>query len=134
MTPALRRLDGAELLAWLRLSRSENVGPRTFHYLIQRFGTASAAIAALPRLPQRPGAKPVRLAPLADVEREAEALGRAGLSLLPACDPTYPAPLRAIESAPPILAIKGRLDILARPMAAIVGSRNASAGGLIMTE
>ena len=42
--------DEADRFDWLRLIRSENVGPDTFHTLLQRFGTARAALDALPDL------------------------------------------------------------------------------------
>lgn len=134
MSPALRPLDDAELFQWLRLARSENVGPRTFHYLIERFGHAGAALESVSGLGRRPGSRPVRLAPTGEVEKEAEAIRRAGLLILPACDPAYPAALRAIDAPPPLLLVKGQIAVLGRPMVAIVGSRNASAGGLVMTE
>lgn len=134
MSAALRTLSEAELFDWLRLARSENVGPRTFHYLIDRFGDAGAALDGVSGLGRRAGARPVRLAPVGEVEKEAEAVRRAGLLVLPACDPAYPAALRAIDAPPPLLLVKGQLAVLGRPMVAIVGSRNASAGGLVMTE
>lgn len=134
MSPALRTLSDAELFHWLRLARSENVGPRTFHTLIDRFGHAEAALDGVSSLGRRPGSRPVRLAPAGEVEKEAEAIRRAGLLFLPACDPAYPVALRAIDAAPPLLLVKGHLAVLGRPMVAIVGSRNASAGGLVMTE
>ncbi len=134
MSAALRTLSEAELFDWLRLARSENVGPRTFHYLIDRFGDAGAALEGVSGLGRRAGARPVRLAPVGEVEKEAEAVRRAGLLVLPACDPAYPAALRAIDAPPPLLLVKGQLAVLGRPMVAIVGSRNASAGGLVMTE
>lgn len=134
MSLALRTLSDAELFHWLRLARSENVGPRTFHYLIDRFGDAAAALEGVSGLGRRAGSRPVRLAPVGEVERETEAVRRAGLQVLPACDPSYPAALRAIDAPPPLLLVKGQLATLGRPMVAIVGSRNASAGGLVMTE
>ena len=48
--------------------------------------------------------------------------------------PNYPAGLRAIESPPPLIAARGYLPALQKSMAAIVGSRNASAAGLAMAE
>lgn len=134
MSPGPGALDEAALFDWLRLARSENVGPRTFHYLIDRFGHPTAALAGVLSLARRPGSRPVRLAPVGEVEKEREAARRAGLLFLPACDPAYPAALGAIDAPPPLLLVKGQLGVLARPMVAIVGSRNASAGGLVMTE
>ena len=46
-------LSDAQRLAWLRLWRSENVGPVTFRQLLRRFGSAEAALDALPELARR---------------------------------------------------------------------------------
>ncbi len=134
MTRPPCRLDDGEMLDWLRLARSENVGPRTFAAMIARFGTARAALAAIPGLMRTAGRRPIRLASLADAEQETEVLRRAGLVLVPSCDPSYPDALRQIDSPPPVLIVKGQIAALSRPMVAMVGSRNASAAGLIMTE
>ncbi len=50
-----RTLNPAERLDWLRLIRSENVGPVTFYQLLARFGSAEAALAALPEVARRGG-------------------------------------------------------------------------------
>ena len=47
------RLNYPQRVAWLRLIRSENVGPATFRALVNEFGGAEAAIAALPLLSRR---------------------------------------------------------------------------------
>lgn len=52
---AARKLSEEERIAWLRLSRTDQVGPITFHDLVNRFGSASAALAALPDLARRGG-------------------------------------------------------------------------------
>ena len=51
------RLSDEQRLAWLRLIRSENVGPVTFRELVNRFGSASAALDAVPGLAQRGGVR-----------------------------------------------------------------------------
>ena len=134
MTPALRTLSEAELLDWLQLVRSENVGPRTFMSLMARFGDARAALDALPRLSARGAGRALKVAPLASIEAEFDRARRGGLRFLPLCDPAYPPSLRAIPAAPPVIAVRGQLAILQRPMVAIVGSRNASAAGLVFTD
>ena len=82
----------------------------------------------------RPLRRSTLCASVRDIEDEIEAARRSGIRFVALCEPEYPAPLRAIDSAPPVIAVRGRLDILVRPMVAIVGSRNASAAGLVMTE
>src|SRR6202790_5504269 len=50
------RLTDEQRIDWLRLIRSPNVGPRTFRALVNHFGGARAALAALPSLARRGGA------------------------------------------------------------------------------
>jgi DNA processing protein len=129
------RLTDQQRLDWLRLIRSEGVGPRTFRALVRRYGDARAALAALPDLARRGGAaRPPAICPPPDAEREFEAARLLGVSLVSLNEAAYPARLRMIDDAPPLLAVRGNLDVLARPMVAIVGSRNASAAGTRFAE
>src|SRR5690554_3471279 len=101
-----RPLTDEERIDWLRLIRSENVGPISFRQLLRRFGSAAAALEALPELARRGGrARPLRLCPREAAEREIAALARAGGRLLAAADPEYPEALAAIEDAPPLLSL-----------------------------
>lgn len=130
MDEGKRQLSSAERFDWLRLIRSENVGPRTFSRLLERFGSASAALAALPDLARKGGLRrPIRICPKADAEREMEAAGRVGCRLLALCEPGYPAWLAQLEDAPPLLSLLGNASVLAKPMVAMVGARNASLNG-----
>src|SRR5262249_56915481 len=52
------RLSEEQRLDWLCLIRSDNVGPRTFRALVNHYGGARAALAALPDLARRGGASP----------------------------------------------------------------------------
>ena len=125
----------AERLNWLRLTRSEGVGPVTFRQLIRRFGNATDALAAIPELARRGGrARPVVLASTGDVARELAALDRIGGSLLTLADPHYPRLLAAIEDAPPVLTVIGDTGALPRRSVAIVGARNASLNGRRFAE
>src|SRR5271167_168079 len=91
----------ADRLDWLRLYRSENVGPATFFRLLDYFGSAARALDALPDLARRGGGKrPVKVAAASIAEREFEALTKLGAMLLLASDPGFPAPLRAVETVP----------------------------------
>ncbi|WP_207460634.1 DNA-processing protein DprA [Azospirillum sp. SYSU D00513] len=135
MTQPRRPLPDTERLDWLRLIRSENVGPVTFHRLIERYGTARAALDALPELARRGGrAKPLRIAAKAEVERELTALRRAGGRMLCACEPDYPVPLAAVDDAPPVVSVLGHAHLLARRSVALVGARNASLNGRKFAE
>jgi DNA processing protein len=98
--------------------------------MLRRFGSARAALEVLPRLARRgERARTVTATTRAEAEAELAALGRAGARLLCWGEPLYPRALVAIEDAPPILSVLGRAELLARPMIAVVGARNASANG-----
>jgi DNA processing protein len=125
-------LDDRQRLDWLRLIRSESIGPRTFRTLVNRFGGAAGALDALPELGRQAG-RTLRLCTAAAAEREFEALRRRGAHLIALGEAAYPVPLQAIDSAPPLIAIVGDPEVLNRPCVALVGSRNASAAGLKFT-
>jgi len=125
-------LTDRQRLDWLRLIRSENIGPRSFLSLMNRFGGAEAALDALPDLSRRAG-RPIRICTLAEAERELAALERLGGRFIALGEPDYPVPLQAIDSAPPLIAVLGQAEALRRPSVALVGSRNASAAGLKFT-
>src|SRR5262245_35078418 len=123
---ARARLSDEERLDWLRLTRSENVGPRTFRALLEHFGSARAALDALPDLARRGGAaRPTRVCSRAEAEREFAAGQALGLVMIGLTEPDYPAPLAAIADPPPLLAVRGKAAALARPAVALVGSRSA---------
>jgi DNA processing protein len=126
------RLTDRQRLDWLRLSRSENVGPRPFRELINIYGSAGAALDALPELSRRGGARSIRVATLAEAEREMARAAAFGVSFVAIGERDYPDRLRRIASAPPLVALRGDPSCLARPMAGLVGSRNASIAGIKM--
>jgi len=128
-------LSDEQRFDWLRLARSENVGPRTFRMLIANCGDARSALGALPELARRGGvARPIRVASEQEIERELGAAHRIGVRFVAFGEPSYPPLLRQIDAAPPILALRGSEAALQRPAVAIVGSRNASAAGLTMAD
>ena len=137
MTPGDTRepFSEARRFAWLRLWRSENIGPRTFQTLLKRFGSAEAALEALPDLLRNsnPG-RAIRIASVADIEQELETAKGLGARFLCRDEVGYPPLLREIDSAPAVIAVRGQAGVLARPAIAIVGSRNASAAGLAFAE
>lgn len=124
-----------EKLDWLRLSRTEYVGPITFYKLIENYGNASEALAALPELSKRGGRKKPLIAPkMRDVEREYEALRRMGGDIVTAACPDYPLSLGAIDDAPPILSYFGDIKLTQKSCIGMVGARNASINGRKMTQ
>lgn len=121
-------LSISQRLDWLRLIRSENVGPITFRRLLERFGDAGAALDALPSLAHRGGrTKPIRLCPKAAAEKELQVATSRGAELLCWGDESYPDTLFHVDDAPPCLYALGHHQLLRRPVIAIVGARNASA-------
>jgi DNA processing protein len=129
------RLTDEQRLDWLRLIRSDNVGPRTFRTLVNHYGGARAALAALPDLARRGGAtRPARVHSRQEAERELKAATSFGVTLVALGEPDYPSRLQMIDDAPPLVAVRGRIAALALPMVAIVGARNASAAGVRFAE
>lgn len=122
------RLTDAQRLAWLRLIRSDRIGPATFRELLNHFGSAAAAIEAAPDLARR-GGRTMRICPLDVAEREIAALDDLGARLIALGESEYPPWLAHIDGAPPLVAARGDAATLARPAVAIVGSRNASVAG-----
>jgi DNA processing protein len=126
----IRTLSTAERRDWLRLARTENVGPVAFDHLIDRFETASAALAALPDLASRGGRLGgIRIPAEAEIDAELAAGEALGAQLICACERAYPLSLAALDPPPPLLWARGRVELLERPAVAIVGARVASAAG-----
>lgn len=128
-------LGDEQRLNWLRLIRSQNVGPATFRDLISHYGTAAAALEALPELAQRGGAAArIKICPVADAEREMARCESAGARFIAIGEPDYPPILRNADQSPPLIAIKGDTETLSRKCVAIVGSRNSSIAGMKLTQ
>lgn len=125
------RLTDRQRLHWLRLIRTETVGPATFRDLINRFGSAEAAIDALPALAAQGGARRLpRIPDEGEAEVEMEAARRHGARFVAIGEADYPAMLRRMDLPPPLLAVKGRAEIFTLPAVSIVGARNASLNGI----
>ena len=123
-------LTDRQRIAWLRLIRSDNVGPATFRDLINHFGSAEAALDALPELSRRGGStRAIRVATVAEAEREIDTAHRFGARFIGIGEPDYPPALRQIDAAPPLISAKGDLAVATLPAVGIVGSRNASISG-----
>ncbi|MEA1619293.1 DNA-processing protein DprA [Erythrobacter sp. T5W1-R] len=127
--PSSPQLSQVEAFARIRLLRSPHIGPISYRQLLARFGTAAAALDALPDLASR-GRGPYRPASADMIEGEVAAVRRAGARYLFHDQPDYPALLAELESAPPILTCRGRLALAGEPCVALVGARNASAAAV----
>ena len=121
-------------LLWLRLIRSRRVGPTTFHRLLADHGGVEAALLALPGIASAAGVENYALCPLEVVRHEASQGRVAGAELLLWGQAGYPQALMDLPDAPPVLWAQGDIGLLARPMVAMVGARNASSLGLRMAR
>jgi len=124
-----RRLTAAQQRDWLRLARTENVGPVTFDQLIGRFGEPALALAALPDLARRGGRATIRIPAEREAEAELAAGAALGARLICACEPEFPQALAALDPPPPLIWARGDPGLLERPCVAVVGARVASAAG-----
>ena len=128
-------LRDRQRLSWLRLIRTQNVGPASFRDLINRFGSAEAALEILPELMISGGANRIaRIPSVAEAEAELEAARRAGARFVGIGEPDYPSLLKNMDHPPPLLAVKGEGAVFRLPAIAIVGARNASLAGIKMAR
>ncbi len=128
-------LSDEERINWLRLTRSENVGPVTFRNLLERYGTATKAISALPDLARKGGqTQPVRIYSKAQAEDDIARAHAVNAQFVAAGEKGYPPYLRHIHAPPPMLCVSGSLELATRDAVAIVGARNASALGMKFTR
>lgn len=125
----MTEISQKEAFARIRLLRSPRIGPVSFRQLIGRFGSAEAALKALPDLAAR-GRKPYQLVATSKVEAEINAVRKAGASYLFLGSSDYPELLAQTDSAPPILIKRGDLQLAHAPCVAMVGARNASAAAV----
>jgi len=123
-------LSDRQKRSWLRLLRTDNVGPASFRSLINRYGSADAALEALPELAARGGGDKVQLAPWNEIDAELEVAERMRARFIAIGEADYPPLLARIDNSPPLIAIRGRAELLQTPACAIVGARNASITGV----
>ncbi|MGB0935559.1 MAG: DNA-processing protein DprA [Alphaproteobacteria bacterium] len=127
--------ESDEKLSWLRLIRSENVGTSTFYDLLRFYGTATRALEAVPELAERGGRnRPIRLCTKAQAEKEMAEHEAFGAKIILRSEKAYPALLRGVMDAPPVLSVLGDADLLSSECIAIVGARNASLNGRKFAE
>ncbi|MFC4297584.1 DNA-processing protein DprA [Castellaniella hirudinis] len=126
-----------ELRAWIRLSLEPELGAARIRLLLSVFGLPQHIVEAttgnLARYLDPALAARLRQAPEPDIQAAVDQaldwLRADGHHLLTLADPQYPRALYALTDPPPILYAHGRLDLLDRPMLAIVGARHATADG-----
>lgn len=113
-------------LDWLRLARTPRIGPVTFAQLLKRFGSANAALKALPSIGKAKSPKPP---PIQQIEAELDAIRAYGGQLLCSAEADYPPLLQALAPPPPVLTVLGNTALAHKPTLAMVGARDASAAG-----
>ena len=128
-------LAEGDLPCRLALLRVPGLGSVAINRLMQRHGSASAALSDGDDPELSSDTRQAMRDPDWDgVRADLEWLNQPRLSparhvLLPE-DASYPERLREINDAPPVLFVVGDPEVLAQPQLAIVGSRNATRGGL----
>ncbi len=127
-------MTDAEAQDRLRLARTETVGPITYRRLLARFGSAAAALAALPGLARAGGRDALPVPSRSEAAREIDRTARLGGAMLFLDAPGYPPLLATLEDAPAVIAVLGNPEALSARSVAIVGGRNASANGQRLAE
>ncbi|WP_289080897.1 DNA-processing protein DprA [uncultured Sulfitobacter sp.] len=120
--------------ARLRLLRSRRVGVVTYYRMLRDYGTARAALEALPDVARAAGVKDYRICPENVVHAELRAAKAANARLIAHDCAAYPPHLAELDDAPPFLWAIGDIELLHRPLVSIVGARNASSLGTRMAR
>jgi DNA processing protein len=114
-------------LAWLRLARTHRVGARTFAELMKFIGDPLKALEMLPGMVKNGGLKStIQVPSLASIQWEIERTKKFGGKFIYSCDKEYPNILKQIPDAPPVIVVKGRVELLQQKGIAIIGARNSS--------
>ncbi len=129
-----QQLTYQEKFDYLRLIRSENIGSITFFKLTEHFGSASEALKNVKSMAKKGGKKSFKLASLKDIEKEFIKAEKENIHIIAFPEAEYPPLLRQIHDPPPILYGKGNMQLLRKKSFAIVGARNASANGRILSQ
>lgn len=121
-----------ERLRWVALALCPGIGPKMFRTLLSRFGSASAVfhaepeeLAQVPRLTSRI-LNELQAISIPALEEELASLSDEAIEIVTLADEHYPANLRALPEAPPVLFVRGEILPQDEQAVAIVGSREAS--------
>jgi DNA processing protein len=128
-----------ELSGWIALSVVPGLGDQSFRKLLKHFGPPEQILAAgESALAQIIGAKLAERIKSHDsteiVARTLAWLEQPNHAMVTLADDTYPRLLLESDDPPPLIYVKGRVDLLAMPAIAVVGSRNASVQGATNAE
>ena len=125
---------------WLALALTPGLGARTAGKLLRQFGSPgaifNASLTALEaqRLPAAVAQALHSRQPLSDAARELAQVQAAGCRLLTWDEPEYPSRLREIYDPPPLLYVRGNVELLNRHVISIVGSRRPTPYGNQVAE
>ncbi|WP_234745036.1 DNA-processing protein DprA [Burkholderia sp. WTPI3] len=131
-------LTTSALRAWLQLAHAPGLAPPVLQILLDTFGTPTALLHAsndaITAASSAAAAQAVRASERDDLDARTDAalawLDAPGNAIVTLTDPAYPARLRDLHDPPPLLYVKGRLDLLHARGLAVVGSRHATPQGL----
>jgi len=129
----------ADLTAWLRLSLISGLGGDAFRKLLSAFGGPEQVLDA-----SRSALTRVVSGKLADAILDGVMYGDPAAvegwlvdpnnHVVTLADGEYPQALLLTPDPPPLIYVKGRVDLLNQPALAVVGSRNATAQGRLTAE
>jgi len=131
-------LTPSALRAWLQLAHAPGLPPAVLHALLDAFGSPAALLRASDEAicaeSSAAAARAVRASEQHDLDARTDAalawLDAPGNAIVTLNDPVYPPRLRDLHDPPPLLYVKGRLDLLHARGLAVVGSRHATPQGL----
>jgi DNA processing protein len=124
-----------DVIDWLQLCRSDNVGPITFFKILEHFGSVETALLNFDEfLKLSPNPNKIKLCERSLAEEEFEKAENFGAKILTFSDPQYPQLLREIPDAPPLITVKGDLELLSQEKIAVVGPRSASFNALLYAK
>lgn len=129
----------SDLTAWLTLSLTQGLGDEAFRRLLVAFGGPQQILAAkrsdLARVVPGPTVEAISKGPPAERLSAVDAwLEDAANRIITLADTDYPQALLQISDPPPLLYVKGRVELLNHTAFAIVGSRNATQQGIAQAE
>ncbi|VWD54267.1 DNA processing protein DprA [Burkholderia lata] len=131
-------LTTSALRAWVQLAQAPGLTPAVLQALLDAFGSPDALLRAsdqaIAAVTSPAAAQAVRASERGDLDARTDAvlawLDVPGNALVTLNDPAYPPRLRDLHDPPPLLYVKGRLDLLHVRSVAVVGSRHATPQGL----
>lgn len=123
-----------ELFNWLKLARTDGIGPISFFGLIAKYGNAKNVLKELPKIISKTGNQKYKIPNDDEIQKEIEITKSFGGTFLMAGTKDFPIELNNIAPPPPIISVIGNLSLLAKPKIAMVGPRNASIIGMKMAR